>query len=92
MFAATLKDLGFEIEDRIHSTHLKIWILATAPYLESRNSGREIFIGFQEDIGDILHCAYKEDGDEQGKHLAMTAELQDRMKSLSQNQDLREVL
>ena len=75
LYAATLKDLGVEIEERIHSTHLKNRILATAPYLEARNSGREVFIGFQEDIGDILHCAYKEDGDEQGRHLAMTAEI-----------------
>ena len=54
----------------MHSTQLKNRILAASSDFEAKNIGREVYLTFKEEIGQILQNVYLEDDDEEDKYLA----------------------
>ena len=53
VYCETLESLGLQVEDRIHSTRLKQWILVQFEDLREYREGRKFILAFAENIGDI---------------------------------------
>ena len=52
-----------EETQEIHSTRLKDKRIDAIPGLPAHNKGREVFVGFTEDIGTIISDAFSNDND-----------------------------
>ena len=50
MYRVFLKELGICVEQRIHSTRLKMRILAQFDDISSHNEGKEVLLVFQQDM------------------------------------------
>ena len=73
VFCETLESLGLQVEDRIHGTWLKQWILVQSEDLKEHREGPKIILAFVENVGEILPCATSMDHDGEGYILADTA-------------------
>ena len=58
-----LQQLGVTVDNRIHSTHLKIRLLSATPDLKAHAQGRETLLTFKEGIGLALNKACDHDND-----------------------------
>ncbi|EDO35715.1 predicted protein [Nematostella vectensis] len=61
-----LADLG-----KLYTRYLEQ--LDVLPELEHYNNGRDVYLAFRKDVGEVLQKAHKEDKDEEGIHLAKAA-------------------
>ena len=73
VFCETLESLGLQVENRIHGTWLKQWILVQSEDLKEYREGPKIILAFAENVGEILPCATSMDHDGEGYILADTA-------------------
>lgn len=58
---------------KLNTYHLKEWIVHQVPSLEYFNMGRDVYLVFREDVGNMLQKRHKEDLDDEGMHLAKAA-------------------
>ena len=68
-------ELGVDQNSRIHSTRLKETLLLEIPELVSYQKGRDILIAFNEDVGEALLKASKQDLESEALHLARAARI-----------------
>ena len=50
MYTSQMEQLGADTEARVHTTQLKERLLSHIPELEAYRQGRDIFLGFKEDL------------------------------------------
>ena len=75
LYSVRLKQLGTDIEGRIHSTKLKDRILGYFQDMEAHKQGRDVMIISKKDVGSALHKACKHDADNDAIHLARAANI-----------------
>ena len=63
MYTTRLKQLGVSVDNRIHSTILKMRLLASIPDLTAHTGGRDILVTFDQHIGGALRKACDHDGE-----------------------------
>ena len=54
MYTSRLEQMGVDISQRVHSTHLKERLIQQCPELTSYKDGWEVFLAFNEDIAAVL--------------------------------------
>ena len=75
MYTTRMEQLGADMQSRVHTTRLKEQLLSHIPELEAYKQGRDIFLGFKEDVGLVLNRVLKEDCDDEAIHLAKAASI-----------------
>ena len=75
LYCQRLKELGMEVQGRIHSTRLKQRILLHFPGMSSYADGREVFMAFNTDIGEVLGSSLSTNYDDEGYILAEAAKI-----------------
>ena len=70
-----MKQLGTEVEGRIHSTKLKDRILGFFQDMETHKQGRDVVLICNADVGSALSKACKHDADSDAIHLAKAANI-----------------
>lgn len=73
LYKERMELLGEKATSRIHTSRLKARILAQIPSLEAHNDGREVFLAFKKDVGDVLHKAQLDD--DEAIHLMKAANI-----------------
>ncbi|EDO43913.1 predicted protein [Nematostella vectensis] len=73
LYTRYLEQLGVVMSARLNTSRLKQRILNQLPELEQYNNGRDVYLAFRKDVGEVLQKAHKEDKDEEGIHLAKAA-------------------
>ena len=73
MYTTRMEQLGADMQSRVHTTRLKERLLSHIPELEAYKQGRDIFLGFKEDVGLALNKVLREDCDDEAIHLAKAA-------------------
>ena len=69
LYSARLQELGFP-EEQVHSTRLKLRLLAAISDLRAHTQGREVLLAFDQDIGKALKQVCEQDFDSQALILA----------------------
>ena len=62
LYTTRLKQLRVNVDDRIHSTRLKMRLLASFPDLSAHTEGRDILLTFDQHLGGALRKAGDHDG------------------------------
>ena len=75
LYSTRLKQLGTDVDGRIHSTKLKDRILSYFPDMEAHKKGRDVVLIFNADIGSALSKACEHDSDNDAVHLARAANI-----------------
>ena len=75
LYCQRLKELGMEVQGRIHSTRLKNRILSHFPGMNSYADGREVLMVFYADIGEVLGSSLSTSYDDEGYILAEAAKI-----------------
>jgi hypothetical protein len=75
LYTDRLIELGVDITGRIHSTDLKNRILANVPGLNAYKEGRDVMLGFDDDIGHALRDVCLDDADDEAICLAKAAHI-----------------
>ena len=73
IYTTRLKQLGVSVDNRIHSTRLKMRLLASFPDLTAHTGGRDILLTFDRHIGGALRKACDHDGE--ALYLARAAQI-----------------
>ena len=63
------------VDNRVNTTRLKQRLLAQIPDLRAHNKGRDVLLGFEEDIGAATGRVCAQDIDSDAVHLARTAQI-----------------
>ena len=74
LYEKRLNDFGIE-KMRVNSHHLKNRLLGLCPEIRSFNQGRDFYVAFDEDIGDILKDAKERSYDDDAVVLAKAADI-----------------
>ena len=69
MYKSCLQRLGCDTTARVNKEHLVFQI----PGLQCYNKGRDVYLGFRDDVEFALHKVHGQDCDEKAMHLAKTA-------------------
>lgn len=64
-----MEQLGADTEARVHTTRLKERLLSHIPELEAYKQGRDIFLGFKEDLALAVNKVFRDDCDDEAIHL-----------------------
>ena len=56
LYTSRIKELGLNVEKRVHSTKLKERILASIPDLKAHPQGKQVVLAFESDIGHVECC------------------------------------
>ena len=56
--------MAIEITSRVHSTDLKHRLLMQMPEMKAFNKGRDVYLAFEDDVGELLHTSFIPDPDE----------------------------
>ena len=75
MYTSRMEQLGADTEARVHTTRLKERLLSHIPELEAYKQGRDIFLGFKENLSLAVSKVFKDDHDDDGIHLARSARI-----------------
>ena len=75
MYTESLKALGLELKERIHSTRFKQRILFQFDDLKEYREGKQIILAFVQNVGDALKSAASIDYDDEGYILAEAARI-----------------
>ena len=75
LYVTRLKQLGVDVETRVHTTRLKERILSYFPDMESHKQGRDTVLVCNKDIGDAIGKACEYDNDSDALHLARAANI-----------------
>jgi len=75
LYSERLLDFGVEQSGRIHSTDLKIRLLANIPGLRAFKQGRNVMLSFEDDVGLALKEATLDDYDDEAICLAKAAQI-----------------
>ena len=75
LYSERLLDFGVEQSGRIHSTDLKIRLLANIPGLRAFKQGRNVMLSFEDDVGLALKEATLDDYDDEAICLANAAQI-----------------
>ena len=75
MYGSRIKQLGGVINTKVHTTRLKLRLLAQFPDLQAHLKGTDILLAFQDDIGPALAKACEKDMDNDAVHLARAAQI-----------------
>lgn len=75
LYSERLKELDDASEKRVHSTRLKERLLKQFPELRAQQQGRDVVLMFDQDIGDMLKRAVKNDMDADAVHLVRAAQI-----------------
>ena len=75
MCTESLKSLGLELKERIHSTRFKQIILFQFDDLKEFREGKQIIFAFGQNVGDALKSAASIDYDDEGYILAEAARI-----------------
>ena len=73
LYTTRLKQLGVSVDNRIHSTRLKMRLLASFPDLTAHTEGRDILLTFDQHLGGALRKACDHDGE--ALYLARAAQI-----------------
>ena len=73
LYRARLEQLGATVDHRVHTTRLKIRLLAVFPQLREHTEGRDKLLSFEKDIGPALRKACDHDND--AMHLVRAAQV-----------------
>ena len=75
LYSNRLKDLGIELSNRVHPTHLKNRLLANIPGIKAFQQGCDVILTFDSDVGTALKEATSTDYDDEALCLAKAAQL-----------------
>ena len=75
LYTSRIKELGLNVEKRVHSTKLKERILASIPDLKAHPQGKQVVLAFESDIGHVLSAACDMDYDNDAVVLAKAARI-----------------
>ena len=75
LYTSRIKELGLNVEKRVHSTKLKERILASIPDLKAHPQGKQVRLAFESDIGHVLSAACDMDYDNDAVVLAKAARI-----------------
>ena len=75
LYTSRIKELGLNVEKRVHSTKLKERILASIPELKTHPQGKQVVLAFESDIGHVLSAACDMDYDNDIVVLAKAARI-----------------
>ena len=69
-----MQQLGVKLNTRVHSTRLRLRLLAQFPDIRAHTKGRDVLLVFEEDVGAALTKACALDSDNDMVHLARAAQ------------------
>ena len=75
LYTTRMEQLGTTMTGPVHSTKLKNRILRYFPDLEEHKQGRDVLLGFNQDLGSALQKACGQDADDDAIHLARAANI-----------------
>ena len=75
LYCKRLKELGLDMQERVHSTRLKNRILFHFPGMKSYADRREVLLAFDADIGEVLGSSLSTNYDDEGFILAEAAKI-----------------
>ena len=73
LYCKRLKELSLDMQGRVHSTRLKNRILSHFPGMKSYDDGREVLLGFDANIGEVLGRSLSTNYDDEGFIMAEAA-------------------
>lgn len=74
LYISRLCELGVQ-DVKVHTTRLRIRLLAAIPDLRTYNDGKQTFLVFDEDIGGALKCVWEQNFDSEALILAKAAKI-----------------
>ena len=75
MYNEKLEQHGINASGRIHTTRLKERLLAHMPEIEAYKSGRDVLIGYRDDIGEAMRQVCIKNSDDEGIILVQAANI-----------------
>ena len=75
LYSSRLQQLGVKNEKRMHTTRLKLRLLAHFPDMRAQSKGRDVLLLFDEDVGYALSKACEQNSDSDATHLAHAAQI-----------------
>ena len=75
MYNKKLGQHGVDATVRVHTTRLKERLLAHMPELEAYKPGRDVLIGYRDDIGEAMRQACIQNSDDEGIILVQAANI-----------------
>ena len=75
LYCKCLKELGMDVQGRIHSTKLKSRILSHFPGMNPYDDGREVLMTFNVDIEEVFGSSLSTNYDDESYILAETAKI-----------------
>ena len=77
LYKARLEQLGVEVDGRVHTSRLKLRLLAVLPNLKATSQGKNVMLSFDDDIGGALQKACDHDyySDSDAMHLVRAAKI-----------------
>ena len=77
LYKTRLEQLGIEVDGRVHTSRLKLRLLAVLPNLKATSQGKNIMLSFDDDIGGALKKACDHDyySDSNSMHLVQAAKI-----------------
>ena len=85
MYVSRLEKLGIKLETRLNTTRLKERLLMQIPDIRAYNRGRDVLLGFEDDVGSAFDKACELDSDSDALHLARAAQVVRRHMFLESN-------
>ena len=77
LYKTRLEQLGVEVDGRVHTSRLKLRLLAVLPNLKATSQGKNVMLSFDDDIGGALQKACDHDyySDSDAMHLVRAAKI-----------------
>ena len=75
LYTERLRQLGVEVSSRINSTRLKERLLSAVPDLRAHVKGKEIFLTYENDVGNVINLACENNFDSDAMILAKAARI-----------------
>ena len=75
LYTERLRQLGVEVSSRINSTRLKERLLSAVPDLRAHVKGKEIFLTYENDVGNVINLACENNFDSDAMVLAKPARI-----------------